>query len=930
MNRILKKAVCATLVSALALTSIWGNNAVSQAAAKKKPKKIVLNKTKVELNVGKTFKLKVKKVVPKKASSAVTYKSSSKKIATVNKKGTIKGIRQGKAKITVKSKKNKKLKVTVKVTVTKKSIVTPAPSSAPAVSSAPNTSSAPGASSNPPVQTGTPNASSNPPVQTGTAPTVPPTAPPPHAPNDYSYFNDYTLGWSNGIVAYKDGKKTTLAEAGAEVYNNKSDNIFAQHFNTNKWDDEKIILTPPMQYTTEDGKAHNIDSMLTNFDFIADPTAIDNTDNDGKLYVYGTTEGIDYDSNDKLKGNGYNNHSLTILSTSDMVNWTDEGRLDNLNLTNEISTGKKTKCKWATKAWAPSGLKIDGDGDGEDEYYIFYTNSGAVGYVQGDSPNGPWKDDLGKTIFDHNTPNCSDVKWCFDPAVLVDDKGDAYVYFGGGIWDGKGEPEKHPDGIAHPKTGRVCKITFEEGTGKVLLDGEPQVMDTYYLFEDSEINQFHGKYFYSYCTNFKVPEDNPLIGSGQIACYVSTDPMNIAFDPETQENTDDLKYLGTILKNPSTIYGDSYNNHHHMQSFKGHDYIFYHSPVLADILFRDAKQYRNLHVDEITVDKETDKITINSSYEGASQIEDFNPYKNTDGSVKYINATTAASSAGVKSTQDDAMLLKTINGSSMVLNDIDTGDWTRIKGVNFGEKGLKSFGAEYYSVTNEGKIELFIDDPTYSTNKIATIDITETDEKYAYKDVEITKAVTGKHDVYFVFRGNGYAVASWAFSENAKPAAPDISDRPEAPEKPVYTPAPDIPVDPVDDLVLTLPEGGVEVSVDNKQWNDAIQIELTEYGLPEDYLDKYTAVEATYSLEEDGIPTAIKLDTDVEATNGFDQYVPNRFTQENADKVKDCVVKAKLDDAPKTAKKLKLNVTILGTAYTGKITLKQVKMIGKK
>ena len=64
-----------------------------------------------------------------------------------------------------------------------------------------------------------------------------------------------------------------------------------------------------MQYTTEDGKAHNIDSMLTNFDFLADPTAIDNSDNDGKLYVYATTEGIDYDSNDNLKLNGYNNHS---------------------------------------------------------------------------------------------------------------------------------------------------------------------------------------------------------------------------------------------------------------------------------------------------------------------------------------------------------------------------------------------------------------------------------------------------------------------------------------------------------------------------------------------------------------------------------------------------------------------------------------------
>ena len=56
-----------------------------------------------------------------------------------------------------------------------------------------------------------------------------------------------------------------------------------------------------------------------------------------------------------------------------------------------------------------------------------------------------------------------------------------------------------------------------------------------------------------------------------------------------------------------------------------------------------------------------------------------------------------------------------------------------------------------------------------------------------------------------------------------------------------------IKVGPVDDLVLTLPEGGVEVSVENASWRDAIQLELTDYGLPEDYLNLYTALEATYS-----------------------------------------------------------------------------------
>lgn len=926
MKRKLKKTVCMSLVGVMTFTSIWGNDVTTQAASK--PKKITMNKKKVTLEAGKTFKLKVKKVTPKKASKAVTYKSSKKKVATVNKKGVIKGKSAGTAKITVTSKKNKKVKAKVTVTVKKKQAITPSTSSAPVINATPAASSNPIQSANPsqsntpaestkptesntpaqsaePIQSGTPTQSAKPdesstptqsakpdesstPVQSAkpdesTAPTpVPtPTIRPTFAPStqNYDFFNDYTLGWSDGIVAYKDGKKVSLEDAGAEVYNKKTDNIFAQHIANNNWYDDKIMLTPPIQYTTSDGVAHNVGSMLTNFDFIADPTCIDNSKNDGKLYVYGTTEGIDYEAGTLAK-NGYNNHSLTILSTKDMVNWTDEGTLDNENLTNEISTipsKEKTKCKWGTKAWAPSGLKIDGDGDGEDEYYIFYTNGGAVGYVQGDSPTGPWKDDLGKVLFNQSTPNCSDVVWCFDPAVLVDDKGDAYVYFGGGVPGGDNPTDEQK---AHPQTGRVAKIKFEEGTGKVLLDGNPQKLDAYYMFEDSEINQFHGKYYYSYCINFMVPGSlKPAgavnkLGSGQIGCYVSTDPMNITFDPDTQESTDDLKYLGAILDNPSSIYGESYNNHHHMQSFKGHDYIFYHSTILGNTLFRDNKQYRNLHVDEISVDETTDAVSITPTYEGASQIEDFEPYKNEDGSVKYINATTAASSAGVKSSRDDAMVLQTINGSPMVLDAIDTGDWTCIKGVNFGENGLKNFGMEYYSASDAGRVELFIDDPTKLENKVAAIDILETtNNKYVYKSTTTTQTVTGKHDVYFVFRGSGYKVASWAFSENAEAGDPDISGRPDVPTPaPVPTPNPNIKTGwnedkteyslKIDETTVKA-DGGASIEFNEAEGSVTIaynpQYPGAWFNFPDEAIGKFSSIEFTYKdATEGGFGSAVR------------------------------------------------------------------------
>lgn len=572
----------------------------------------------------------------------------------------------------------------------------------------------------------------------------------------YSYQDAYTYGYvvneqnQGGLVAYKNGVKQD--DVSIKKYTRNTDDPFTPE-EEQAWDREQIELTPGLTYTTEDGKVHEITSMLTNWNFAADPTAIDNSDVDGRLYVYGTTDDPVYRDNGTMNANHYKNHSLTIMSTKDMVNWTDEGFMDNLNLTNEpeSSTNKKV-CDWIKPsgsdqphAWAPSGLKYDGDGDGDEEFYLFYTDGGSVGYVQGDSPTGPWKDDLGTALFTTSSPNCADVVWCFDPAVLVDDKGNAYVYFGGGVPTGKS---------AHPETGRVCKIKFEKGTGKVEMDGEPQVLDAYYFLEDNEINQFHGKYFYSYCTA-SVPQDNKFTGSGQIACFVSDDPMNITFDPDTQESTDKLKYLGTILDNPSVIYGNKYNNHHHMLTFKGHEYIAYHSTALENMLYHTLNQYRCLHVDEIQVDKDTDQISITPTYQGPTQLEAFNPYEK-------INATTTSYSAGVKSAKSEGV-------RTMVLDKINTGDWTKISGVDFGDKGAAKVTAELASTTDEGAIEVFIDDPTIGTNKVASLRVKNTGaDQFETVEAEVASSATGVHDVYFVFRGSGYNVANWEFTEKSE------------------------------------------------------------------------------------------------------------------------------------------------------------------
>lgn len=227
-----------------------------------------------------------------------------------------------------------------------------------------------------------------------------------------------------------------------------------------------------------------------------------------------------------------------------------------------------------------------------------------------------------------------------------------------------------------------------------------------------------------------------------------------------------------------------------MQEFKDHYYILYHSTVLNNSIHRSSHSYRNLHVDEITVDESTDNIACEPSYEGAEQIENFNPYKNFDGSEKIINATTTSYSAGVKSTRDDDMVLDSKNGSPMVLDCIDTGDWTKIQGVDFGT-GATDVAAEIKSNTNEGAIEVFIDDPTVASNKVASIPVNVQD-MYDMVSVPVTGDVSGVHDVYFVFRGSDYTVASWKFTENKIdiPTTPDVPNPPVVSNPPVNTAVP--------------------------------------------------------------------------------------------------------------------------------------------
>ena len=151
----------------------------------KKIKKITVKKSKVTVYVGKTSKISTT-VTPKKVTiKKLTYKTSNKKVATVSASGVIKGVKAGKAKITVAAVDGSKKKATVTVTVKKKaSTPSTEPSTQPSTepSTQPSTQPSTEPSTQPSTAPGT-EPSTQPSAVPSTQPSISPSAEPSTSPS---------------------------------------------------------------------------------------------------------------------------------------------------------------------------------------------------------------------------------------------------------------------------------------------------------------------------------------------------------------------------------------------------------------------------------------------------------------------------------------------------------------------------------------------------------------------------------------------------------------------------------------------------------------------------------------------------------------------------------------------------------------------------
>ncbi|MCL6218091.1 family 43 glycosylhydrolase [Zunongwangia pacifica] len=144
--------------------------------------------------------------------------------------------------------------------------------------------------------------------------------------------------------------------------------------------------------------------------YYADPEII-YAEKDKKYYLYPTSDGF----------NSWSGTYFKTFSSEDLVNWTDEGVI--LDLEKDVS--------WTSRnAWAPT--MIEKKIDGKYKYFYYFTAAQQVGVAVSDSPKGPFKDSGAPLISEK--PEGIKGGQNIDPDIFEDPQsGKNYLYWGNGF-----------------------------------------------------------------------------------------------------------------------------------------------------------------------------------------------------------------------------------------------------------------------------------------------------------------------------------------------------------------------------------------------------------------------------------------------------------------------------------------------------------------
>ena len=403
----------------------------------------------------------------------------------------------------------------------------------------------------------------------------------------------------------------------------------------------------------------------------------------GRMYVY---TGHDEDNADFFWMQEWR-----VYSTDDMVNWVDHG-----------SPLALESFSWADdRAWASQCVERDG------KFYWYIcahskiSNGMAIGVAVSDTPTGPFRDAIGKPLFENGS-------WDhIDPTVLIDDDGQAWL-----MW---GNPQCYylklnRDMISYSGELGLLDMTEEAFGGPIMSKREKGK-----------------KYKDSYVEGPWLTKRN---GTYQLLYAAGGVPEHIAYSTASSP-TGPWKYAGEIMPLSDT---KSFTNHCGVADYKGHSYFFYHTGKLPN----GGGFGRSVAVEEFKYNADGSFPTILPTDEGVKPIGKFDPYRK-------VEAETMAFSKGVKTEQNGQI--------GVYVTDIHNGDYIKLQNVHFCNKIPRTFTARIASGLRGGQIEIRID--SIGGKLLGTVNVPGTGgwEQWQTITTDLTAIASGHHDMYFVFKG---------------------------------------------------------------------------------------------------------------------------------------------------------------------------------
>lgn len=373
------------------------------------------------------------------------------------------------------------------------------------------------------------------------------------------------------------------------------------------------------------------------------------------------------------------------FSTTDMVNWTHHGavfHVDSLEWTTPLNANaaevsyRNGKFYYYISPW--SALQDGGD-------------CIAVGVA--DSPYGYFKDALGKPLISPSQTNYSGHLWeDIDPTVLIDDDGQAYMYWGNNALYAV---KLNEDMISYSGEIITFDIKDEEAFGSDFEEAP-------WIFKRNDI------YYLIYAAH--IPE----------AIYYSTSSSPLG----------PWKYGGVMM---DALAQGSIGNHPGVAEYKDNWYFFYMNQDLPD----GHGKRRAVNVIQFDFNPDGSIPNLQHSKEGVTEA-----LKNLDPFTR-VEAETMAWAEGVKTVSD--------NKPNVYITDINDNDYIKVRNVDFGN-GAKKFYASVASASAGGSIEIRLDGLDGALLGICKVENTGGWENWVMQLAEV-KGIGGVHDLYFVFNG---------------------------------------------------------------------------------------------------------------------------------------------------------------------------------